>query len=75
MLCRMSKVEQIEAELAKLPTVEARLVWTWLDEYLADKWDEQIEADSRAGKLDFLFDEAEAERKAENLREWPGEAK
>lgn len=23
----------------------------WLEEYLADRWDEQIEADARAGRL------------------------
>jgi hypothetical protein len=27
--------------------------------------------DSASGKLDFLFDEVEAERKAGLLREWP----
>jgi len=34
-------------------------------------WDRQIEADAASGKLDFLFDEAERERAAGQLRDWP----
>ena len=47
----------------------------WLAEFLADEWDKQIEADAKSGKLDFLFEEAEAERKAGTLREWPDDKK
>ena len=36
------------------------------------EWDAQIEADAAAGKLDFLFEEAEKERAAGTLRDWPG---
>ena len=75
MVCGMSKVEQIESEIAKLTSAEARLVAKWLEEFLADEWDQQIEADAKAGKLDFLFDEVEAERKAGTLREWPDDKK
>jgi hypothetical protein len=35
-------------------------------------WDQQIEEDAPAGKLDFLFQEAEKERAAGTLRDWPG---
>ena len=35
-------------------------------------WDQQIEEDAASGKLDFLFDEAEKERAAGTLRDWPG---
>lgn len=34
-------------------------------------WDKQIEEDAASGKLDFLFDEAERERTAGQLRDWP----
>jgi hypothetical protein len=34
-------------------------------------WDKQIETDSAAGKLDFLFEEAEKERASGGLRDWP----
>jgi hypothetical protein len=34
-------------------------------------WDTQMEEDAASGKLDFLFDEAERERAAGQLRDWP----
>lgn len=34
-------------------------------------WDKQIEEDAASGKLDFLFGEAERERTAGQLRDWP----
>lgn len=34
-------------------------------------WDQQMEEDAASGKLDFLFDEAERERAAGQLRDWP----
>ncbi len=71
----MSKVEQIEAELARLSPDEARQVAGWLEEFLADEWDKQIKEDDKAGKLDFLFNEAGVERKAGALRDWPNDKK
>ena len=35
------------------------------------QWDEQIESDSAAGRLDFLFEEADRERAQGKLRDWP----
>jgi hypothetical protein len=35
-------------------------------------WDQQIEEDAAAGKLDFLFEEAEQARVNGTLRDWPG---
>jgi hypothetical protein len=34
-------------------------------------WDRQMEKDAVSGKLDFLFEEAERERAAGRLRNWP----
>ena len=34
-------------------------------------WDKQIADDAAGGKLDFLFEEAERERTAGQLRNWP----
>jgi hypothetical protein len=34
-------------------------------------WDKQIEEDAASEKLDFLFNEAERERTAGQLRDWP----
>jgi len=35
-------------------------------------WDAQIEQDAAAGKLDFLFEEADAARASGTLQDWPG---
>jgi hypothetical protein len=34
-------------------------------------WTRQIQDDAAGGKLDFLFDEADRERAAGQLRDWP----
>jgi len=34
-------------------------------------WGEQIERDAASGKLDFLFQEADHQRQAGKLRDWP----
>ncbi len=34
-------------------------------------WNEQIGGDAASGKLDFLFDEADRERAAGQLHDWP----
>jgi len=36
----------------------------------AKNWDKQMEEDAASGKLDFLFSEADQERKAGKLRDW-----
>jgi len=54
----MSKVEQIQAEIAKLPPQDARQVAQWLEEFLSDQWDKQIEEDARSGRLDKLTGQA-----------------
>ena len=54
----MSKVEQIEADIAKLSPQDARQVAQWLEEFLADQWDQQLEADAKAGRLDKLTEQA-----------------
>jgi hypothetical protein len=40
-----------------------------------DAWDRQIEADAKAGRLDFLVREADEAIRGETLRDWPGERK
>ena len=67
----MSRVELIESEIVKLSSVEVQQVSRWLQEFLAEQWDQQIVADSDAGRLDFLFEEAASERQSDTLRDWP----
>lgn len=37
-------------------------------------WDRQMEEDAASGRLDFLFEDAERERAAGQLRDWPERA-
>jgi hypothetical protein len=46
-----------------------------LDEIEKALWDQEIDRDSSAGKLDFLFEEAEREWAQGLLREWPPSAR
>ena len=54
----MSTVAEIENALQKLPVEDAWKVAGWLQHYLDEKWDRQIDADIAAGKLDKLADQA-----------------
>jgi hypothetical protein len=59
---RMSKVEQIESEIAKLPPQDVRQVSRWLQEYEAELWDRELERDARpGGPLDQLAQQARKE--------------
>ena len=67
----MRRVEEIEAEIAKLNPVEVRQVAKWLAEYEAELWDKQIENDAAAGKLDRYLKEALEEYRRGRTRPLP----
>jgi hypothetical protein len=67
----MSRVEEIEAAIEGLPPEEYRHIIEWFRLREQRRWDEQMDADSVTGGLDFLFDEAESESAKELLRKWP----
>jgi hypothetical protein len=54
----MSKVEELKTEIERLPEDEFTELARWLLEKDWERWDKQIAADSEAGKLDFLVQEA-----------------
>jgi hypothetical protein len=61
-------VMEIKEEIARL-TAEERAE---IARELADEaWSAQMRADAAAGRLDFLFDEADAERREGLLKTWP----
>jgi predicted Ser/Thr protein kinase len=64
-------VAEIEAAIKTLPKEELARFNQWYQEYLEEQWDEQIRQDVRAGKLDFLIEEAQREREAGTLRPFP----
>lgn len=57
----MSTVAKIRAEIEKLTHGERRELAQWFAEMQADAWDAQIEEDVRAGRLDHLIAQAEAD--------------
>jgi len=65
----MSRVEKIEAEIESLSEEEYVHLRKWFSEKDWGKWDRQIEADSEAGKLDFLVREALDEKAKGKLKE------
>lgn len=67
----MSTVTEIESAIRGLPKDEFWKLAEWFDEVKEDAWDKQIEADAKEGRLDFLFDEADAARKAGTTKPWP----
>jgi hypothetical protein len=64
----MTRLEQIEKSVAELSEAELKAFADWFAELQADRWDRQIEADAKAGKLDRLVEEALAEVRAGRVR-------
>lgn len=54
----MSKVDELKTEIERLPSEEFTELVRWLSEKDWERWDTEIQADSDAGKLDFLVSEA-----------------
>ncbi|MBD2771337.1 hypothetical protein [Iningainema tapete] len=65
----MSTLTEIEAAIKQLPPLQIRELAVWLQEYLDEAWDRQIEADLESGKLDRLIAKAEADIAANNVRD------
>ena len=61
----MTRVEKIQAAIQSLSSQEVAYLTKWISELDWSNWDREIEQDSEAGKLDFLIEEALAE-KAQN---------
>jgi hypothetical protein len=57
----MSTVAEIEQALRKLPLQDARTVADWLQDYLDERWDRQMETDANAGRLDKVWKKAQAD--------------
>ena len=45
-------VEELKAAVARLSPEELATFSRWFEEFVADAWDEQIERDALAGRLD-----------------------
>ena len=54
----MTSVQEIETAIDHLPGNQFSVIHDWIVEKDWEKWDVQVENDSKAGRLDFLVDEA-----------------
>ena len=57
----MSEIEQLERTVSNLSPGDLAQFRAWFLEFDARVWDEQIESDLKAGKLDKLMAEARTE--------------
>ena len=64
----MSEVEQIEDRIKGLSPEELAKLRAWFAEFDAQAWDQQIEADSKGGKLNHLIEKSLDEHKAGKSR-------
>ena len=67
----MSTVQEIESAITQLKPRQVHAVADWLLEYRERLWDEQIEADAQAGKLDSLIKKAKAVYRAGKATPFP----
>jgi hypothetical protein len=51
----MTNLLEIEMAIQKLPERDIRQLADWLESYLEEAWDRQIESDLDSGKLDRLI--------------------
>ena len=59
-------LEEIESAVSKLSPPELTRFISWFEEFAADEWDRQIEADIRAGRLDAAGKRADEQFEAGN---------
>jgi hypothetical protein len=64
----MRGLNELKSAIEDLPDEEYARLRQWFSERDWRKWDRQIEADSEAGKLDFLVKEAVREKAKGKLR-------
>ena len=65
----MGTLPEIEAAIKQLPENDIRQLAAWLEDYVEEMWDKQIEADLTEGKLDKLIAKAEADIAANRVRD------
>ena len=54
-------IQELEQAISQLSNEEFMRLAQWIDEYRAEKWDRQIDADIRAGRLDEAGRRADAD--------------
>jgi len=64
----MSKMDELKAQIERLPSEEFAEIFRWLSEKDWERRDKEIEVDSQAGKLDFLVREARKKSPGEEIQ-------
>jgi len=64
----MSKMDALKAQIEGLSSEEFAEIFRWLLEKDWERWDKEIEADSQAGRLDFLVREARKKSPGEEIQ-------
>lgn len=64
----MTTLPEIETAIKQLPENDIRQLAVWLQDYLNEMWDQQIEADLALGRLNNLIAKAEADIAANRVR-------
>jgi len=67
----MDRVEEIETAITSLSPEDYRRLVDWFRTREQTPWDGQMDQDSVAGKLDFLFREAERDSDQGLVQGWP----
>ncbi|WP_233219907.1 hypothetical protein [Pleurocapsa sp. CCALA 161] len=68
-LLEMKTLIEIEEAIKELSTVEARKLAGWLNGYLDDTWDRQIQTDLATGKLDKFIAKVESDIQADQVKD------
>ncbi len=64
-------IKELEAAITSLPSDQLAALGAWFDDYRAEEWDRQVEADATAGRLDALVLEAQGDIAAGRTRPVP----
>lgn len=70
----MSRVEELERAIQELPPDEFAQIAHRVHAIEQERWDGQLDRDAAVGKLDFLIEEAQEDRIAGSLKDWPPSA-
>lgn len=65
----MQTVQELQFAVTQLSLDELAAFRAWFDEFEANRWDRQFEADAKSGKLDQLAEQAIADFYAGNCTE------
>lgn len=65
----MTSLAEIKEAIQKLPPTEFAEIARWLHDVQEDLWDQQIEADAVAGRLDFFKEQVAQARAAGTVRD------